>query len=89
MTLNSDTLLLALGILGRATKIEMILVAKASKEGNITSRYRRCFRVQTLPMQMSHKQCEPCALQWKGSNHKQSARWHYVSQLKVSAFYIW
>jgi hypothetical protein len=27
--------------------------------------------------------------QWKGSNHKQSARWQHVSQLKASAFCIW
>ncbi len=27
--------------------------------------------------------------QWKGSNHKQSARWQHISQLKASAFYIW
>jgi hypothetical protein len=50
MTLNSNTLVLALAILGIATKIEMILVAKASKEGNIASGYHRRFCVQTLPM---------------------------------------
>jgi hypothetical protein len=27
--------------------------------------------------------------QWKGRNHKQSARWQHVSQLKASVFCIW
>jgi hypothetical protein len=27
--------------------------------------------------------------QWKGSNHKQSARWQHLSRLKASAFCIW
>ncbi len=28
-------------------------------------------------------------IQWKGSNHKQSARWQHVSWLRAGAFYIW
>jgi hypothetical protein len=30
-----------------------------------------------------------CFLQWKGNNHKQSARWQHISRLKASAFCIW
>jgi hypothetical protein len=36
-TYASDTLVLALATLGEATDIEMILIAKVSKEGNIAS----------------------------------------------------
>ncbi len=50
MTHNSDTLVLALATLGEATEIEMILIAKVSKVGDIASRYCRSFRVQTLLM---------------------------------------
>jgi hypothetical protein len=35
MTRDSDTLILTLATLGGSTEIEMILIAKASKEGNI------------------------------------------------------
>ncbi len=34
MTHDSDSLVLALATLGEATEIEMILIAKVSKEGN-------------------------------------------------------
>jgi hypothetical protein len=50
MTSNSNTLVLALATLGEATEIEMILIAKVSKEGDIASRYHRCFHVHTSPM---------------------------------------
>jgi hypothetical protein len=50
MTRKSDTLVLSLATLGRATEIEMILIAKANKEGIIVSLYRRHFHVQTSPM---------------------------------------
>jgi hypothetical protein len=44
MTCDSDTLVLALATLGRATEIEMILIAKASKEGDIAGiiAYKPC-----------------------------------------------
>jgi hypothetical protein len=42
--------LLALATLGKATEIEIILIAKVSNEGNITTRYCRQFHVQTSPM---------------------------------------
>jgi hypothetical protein len=50
MTSNSDTLVLALAALGEATEIEMILIAKESKEGDIASQYHGRFHVQTSPM---------------------------------------
>jgi hypothetical protein len=50
MTCDSDTLVLALATLGGVTEIEIMLIAKANKEGNIASQYRRSYRVQTLPM---------------------------------------
>jgi len=37
MTHNSDKLVLALATLGEVTEIEMILIAKVSKESNVTS----------------------------------------------------
>jgi hypothetical protein len=37
MTLDNDTLILALATLGGATEIVMILITKASKEGDIVS----------------------------------------------------
>jgi hypothetical protein len=37
MTPDNDTLVLALATLGVATEIEMILITKASKEGDIAS----------------------------------------------------
>ncbi len=43
----------ALATLGNVTQTEMILIAKASKEGNITLKYRRHYCAQTLPMYMS------------------------------------
>jgi hypothetical protein len=43
MTHNSGTLVLALATLGRATEMEMILIAKSSKEGVIASQYHRHF----------------------------------------------
>ncbi len=43
MTRDSNTLVYALATLGGATEIEMILIAKASKVGDITSRYCRHF----------------------------------------------
>ncbi len=46
----------ALASLGDATQIEMILIAKASMEDNISLQYRRCYHVQTSPMYMSLKQ---------------------------------
>jgi hypothetical protein len=39
MSLDSSTLALALATLGGATEIEMILIAKVSKEDNIMLRY--------------------------------------------------
>jgi hypothetical protein len=39
-----------LATLGNATPIEMILIAKASKEGDIMSQYCQCFCQQTTPM---------------------------------------
>ncbi len=48
MTLDNDTLILALATFGRATEIEMILITKASKEGDIALQNRGHFRVQTL-----------------------------------------
>ncbi len=56
MTCDTDTLELALATLGEATEIEMILIAKLSKEGNITSQYCGHFRIQTSSMKMSHYQ---------------------------------
>ena len=50
MTHNSDTIVLALATLGKATEIEMILIAKVSKEGDITSQYHGHFCFQTSPM---------------------------------------
>jgi hypothetical protein len=47
---DSDTLVLALASLGKATEIEMILIAKVSKEGDIALRYCWLFFVQTSPM---------------------------------------
>jgi hypothetical protein len=41
MTRDSDTLLLALATLGKATELEMILIAKVSKERDNTSQYHR------------------------------------------------
>jgi hypothetical protein len=40
----------ALATLGDVTQIEMILIAKASKEGDITLQYHRHYHVQTSPM---------------------------------------
>ncbi len=42
--------LLALATLGKATEIEMILIAKVSNVGDIASRYWGHFHIQTLPM---------------------------------------
>jgi hypothetical protein len=42
--------LLAFATLGEVTEMEMILIAKVSNEGDIMSRYRRCFHMQTLPI---------------------------------------
>jgi hypothetical protein len=42
--------LLALETLGKATEIEMILIAKVSNEGYIASLYHGHFHVQTSPM---------------------------------------
>jgi len=53
MTHDSDSLVLALATLGEATDIEMILMAKVSKEGNFVSRYCGHFCIQTLPIEMS------------------------------------
>jgi hypothetical protein len=47
MTRDSDTLVLALATLGGVTEIEMILIAKASKEGIFVSQYHWHFRIQT------------------------------------------
>jgi hypothetical protein len=49
-TCDSDILVLALATLGEATEIEMILIAKVRKEGDIPSHYHWCFRIQTSPM---------------------------------------
>jgi hypothetical protein len=49
------TNVLALVTLGDAMQIEMILIAKASKEGNIALQYHRRYCVQTWPMFMSLK----------------------------------
>ncbi len=49
MTSDIDTLLLALATLGKAPELEMILIAKVSKEGDNTSQYHR-----HLGVQMSH-----------------------------------
>ncbi len=49
-TCDSDTLVVALATLGEATEIETILIAKVNKEGNIASRHRRHFCIQTSPM---------------------------------------
>ncbi len=49
-TCDSGTLELALATLGKATKIEMILIAKVSKEGNIAMRYHGRFHLQASPM---------------------------------------
>jgi hypothetical protein len=43
LTRESNTLVHALATLGGATEIEMILIAKASKVGDITSPYCRHF----------------------------------------------
>ncbi len=45
--------LLVLATLGGTTEIEMILIARASKEGDIVSQNHACYREQTLPMYMS------------------------------------
>jgi hypothetical protein len=50
MTCDSDTLVLPLATLGKATHIEMILIAKASKEGNITLGYHGRYGMQTSSM---------------------------------------
>ncbi len=48
---NSDThYLLALATLDGTTEIEIILISKVSKEGDIVMRYRGHFRVQISPM---------------------------------------
>jgi hypothetical protein len=39
-----------LATLGGKTEIEMILIAKASKEGDIALQYHKHYRVQTSPM---------------------------------------
>ncbi len=44
------TIVLALATLGDAAKIEMILIAKARKEGNIALQYGGHFRKETSPM---------------------------------------
>jgi hypothetical protein len=44
------TIVLALATLGDAMQIEVNLIAKASKEGDIALQYRRRYRVQTSPM---------------------------------------
>ncbi len=44
------TIVLALATLGDVTQIEMILIAKASKEGDIMLQYHRCYHVQTSPV---------------------------------------
>jgi hypothetical protein len=47
---NSDTLAFALATLGKPTEIEMIIIAKVSKEGDVTLQYPGRFHVQTSPM---------------------------------------
>ncbi len=49
------TVVLALATLGNAPQIEMILIAKASKEGDITLQFCGCYQIQTWPMLMSLK----------------------------------
>jgi hypothetical protein len=49
-TCDSDTFVLALATLGEATEIEMILITKVSKEGNITTQYCGHFHLQASPM---------------------------------------
>jgi hypothetical protein len=44
------TIALALATLGNVTQIEMILISKASNEGDIALQYLRCYHVQTSPM---------------------------------------
>jgi hypothetical protein len=50
MTRNSNTLVLALATLGKAIEIEMILIAKAGMEGDMTLQCQRRFCVQTSPI---------------------------------------
>ncbi len=45
---TSFTIVLTLASLGDMTQIELILIAKSSKEGDITSQYHGRFHVQTL-----------------------------------------
>ncbi len=47
----------------------------------VMSRYAECHYAEC--------RCALFRIQWKGSNHKQSARWQHVSRLKASALYIW
>jgi hypothetical protein len=50
-TVTADShYLLALATLGKATEIEMILIAKVSNEGDIATQYCGHFRLQTSPM---------------------------------------
>ncbi len=44
------TIVLTLATLGEMTQIEMILIAKSSKEGDITFLYQGHFHVQASPM---------------------------------------
>ncbi len=49
------TIVLALATLGNTAQIEIILIAKASKEGDITLQFCGCYQIQTWPMLMSLK----------------------------------
>jgi hypothetical protein len=46
-------------------------------------------RVTERQYRSHHMLMKKTFIQWKGSNHKQSARWQHISRLKASAFCIW
>jgi hypothetical protein len=68
------TIVLALASFSDVTQIEMILIAKASKEGNIALQYRWHFHQQTLPMPLRMS----CSLHEERKNGKTLQYWRLV-----------